>query len=444
MHHRRRIWDPLYGRLELSPLEWKFVFTPDIQRLRHVRMCNIDSLLIPGAAEPTRFEHMLGVLRLVNEWLMHNHVSGDQADDLRIAAIAHDMQTGPFGHSIQYVYEENKVGGGNFVHEDLLGAEKNLFHQAVRANASYLGMPFELHKLCGERWSNVSNLIAGKGELGPLIAGVVDLDNIDNVVRMAFHMGLCLNEDKLLPMRLARAMMPLSGSISLPESSIRDLERWQLLRRKVYEFLLLDWGEFSGKAMLTRAFEEAVKHECVGVDSWRMTDEELIHHFLLNVGDSQVVKELSRRLRLGQLYSPLFLGRSSSSENYKKLNAIAAKREIELEIKREADQLLGRTVYNNTKSREASLPFLILHFILDRKKTKRSVPVVIQEGGSKRVVGEDTDQLLIGLFVSRQVPIREQNAIKTAAFKLLGQHGIHDIIPLIDPLSDEFNSNALL
>src|SRR5437660_9147430 len=92
-----RIWDPMYGFLELSRFEWSFAFSPEVQRLRHVRLCNIDSLLIPGAANVSRFEHALGVLRLANEWLAVNRVTVDEANDLRAAALIHDAQSGPFG-----------------------------------------------------------------------------------------------------------------------------------------------------------------------------------------------------------------------------------------------------------------------------------------------------------------------------------------------------------
>src|SRR6266850_1358743 len=77
-----RIWDPLYGLLALSPLERKFAFAPEVQRLRQVRLCNIDSLLIPGAAHVSRFEHGMGVLRLANEWIHHHSFSSDDANEL--------------------------------------------------------------------------------------------------------------------------------------------------------------------------------------------------------------------------------------------------------------------------------------------------------------------------------------------------------------------------
>lgn len=66
---RGRCWDPLYGRTELSHFEYALLSTPEVQRLRYIRMCNINSMLVTGASEISRFEHSLGVLRLVQEWI---------------------------------------------------------------------------------------------------------------------------------------------------------------------------------------------------------------------------------------------------------------------------------------------------------------------------------------------------------------------------------------
>lgn len=58
-----RVFDPLYGRLQLTPLESRVFAVPELQRLRYIRMCNINSMLITGASEISRFEHALGTLR---------------------------------------------------------------------------------------------------------------------------------------------------------------------------------------------------------------------------------------------------------------------------------------------------------------------------------------------------------------------------------------------
>lgn len=415
-----RIWDPMYGLLELTPFECRFVFSPEVQRLRHVRLCNIDSLLIPGAAQVSRFEHALGVLRLANEWIESHDVAPEDANDLRAAAIVHDIQSGPFGHSIQYILEDNTDAPG-FAHEDLAGAVEKRFHQDLRANTSYVGAPFQVQALCGERWDRVSLMITGQGALGPLISGAIDLDNIDNVIRLAFHTGICDRTDGMLAAQLARSLIPSSAGLTVSAKAVPLIKRWQEIRRRLYGFLLLDWAEFSAKAMLTRAFEDAVSLDKLGIDNWRMTDDELIQHFLSQVGDGQDIKELSRRLRLGQLFTPVLIGRSTSVDAYRRLNRIGTKRDIEKAIRKSAYQ-------------KRTGPQLLVHFILDMKKTERAIRVAVKETGSPMVIGRDTSRLLIGVFASTQPTVREMTNLRREANRVLADYGCAGIEPVEDPL----------
>jgi HD superfamily phosphohydrolase len=417
----QRIWDPLYGLMQLSGYEWNFVFTPEVQRLRHVRLCNIDSLLIPGAAQVSRFEHALGVLRLTNEWISTHSISSPQANDLRAAALVHDMQSGPFGHSIQYILEDNRIGAG-FAHEDVFGAGKRMYHQNLRTNASYMSEPFKVQELCGERWKEISEIISGAGPLGCLIAGAVDFDNIDNVVRLAFHVGLCDDADRALPIKLARAIAPAGPMLELSVRDIPLMARWQEIRRLLYGLLLLDWAEFAAKAMLTRAFEDATRLEKVGIDNWRMTDDELTLHFLNQVGEGQSIKELTRRLRLGQLYTPVLIGRSTATQVYKKLNLISSKRAIEKAIR--------KSVFLDRAG-----PQILLHFILDSKKTERAIKFLVKETRAPMTLGTDVHRLLVGVFTSSPVNSKDHASLQNESLRVLANYGCTDVELIDDPLA---------
>jgi hypothetical protein len=56
--------DPLYGCYKLSPLVRALVVQPEVQRLRDVRLSNINSMFILGSANISRYEHSLGVAYL--------------------------------------------------------------------------------------------------------------------------------------------------------------------------------------------------------------------------------------------------------------------------------------------------------------------------------------------------------------------------------------------
>ena len=145
MLSQKRIFDPLYGTIHLSEFEYELIQLPEVQRLREVRMCNINSLLITGASQISRFEHSIGVMYLAKVWLENNKKILPyplKAEDILAAAILHDMQTGPFGHSLQYVLEDNEVEG-NFEHQNVHNSKKSKYYQDFDANYKYAGFQFK-------------------------------------------------------------------------------------------------------------------------------------------------------------------------------------------------------------------------------------------------------------------------------------------------------------
>lgn len=415
-----RSWDPLYGRIEFTEFEYGLLKLAEVQRLRYVRMCNINSLLVTGASEISRFEHTIGVLHLTKQWCSAHKIAESVARDILAAAVLHDMQTGPFGHSMQYVLEDNEIDG-NFVHEDLSHGWRSTYHQEIMAGATFSGRPFGAPAYLGDSWESVAAIIRGEGKYGPLIAGTMDLDNIDNVVRLAFHVGVAERADAAIAEELARKIAPIEGGIYLPESSIPTVERWQSIRRRLYELLLLDWAEFAAKAMLTRAIERAAAHEIIGADSWIRTDSEFLDHLEREaIGDGQDVSDLVRRLRCADLYTPVFLGRSSETGAYFALNEIGSKQKLEAALIR----------LSGVKGIR-----LITHYILDKGKTDRAITVTIEDG-SPRIIGTSSQQLLCGLFISTSSTEAERTSLARAYSDVLTEYGIFDLSPLTDPMGE--------
>lgn len=320
MINAKRTWDPLYGRIVLTDFEFDLISLPEVQRLRYVRMCNINSLLVVGASEISRFEHTLGVMHLAQEWIRAHGIPESEGKDLIAAAALHDMQTGPFGHSMQYVLEDNTVED-SFVHEDLSHGWRSAYHQNTLASSSFSGKPLKAPSFLKERWESVASLIRGEGAYGPLIAGTMDLDNIDNVIRLAFHVGVTDDADRNIPLTLAHRMSIEDGELVLQASATPAVVRWQEIRTRLYNLLLHDWAEFSAKAMLTKAIEIAMARDVIGADSWVMTDGGFLD-FLeqKGIGEAQEVRELVRRLRRGDLYEPVALYESPAVEKYTALS----------------------------------------------------------------------------------------------------------------------------
>lgn len=421
----KRIYDPLYGVTLLSDFEYKIISSPEIQRLRYVRLCNINSMLVTGASEISRFEHILGVLRLAKEWIDQNgaELTSRERDEFCAAALMHDFQTGPFGHSMQYVFEDNETED-NFIHDNINHGAYRKFHQSTDASASFCGRPFSCESLLGKSWYSVAELIQGEGNLGQLISGTVDIDNIDNVIRLAYHVGVASSQDANVAIALARDITPNKHGLEISSSSLGMLVRWQEIRRRLYELLLLDWAEFSAKAMLTRAMELAFEHELLGTDSWLRTDLELFSHLEKeSTGEGQEIGYLIKRIRCGDLYDPLYLGRSISTEKYEKFSASKSKKLLENKLIRVIREKLNMNVN------------LIVHPILDKKKTDRAVEVVTRENGENLKIGKDSNQLLIGVFLAKPIDSidRLQKVVKLT-YDFLVSEGLEKLTDLEDPM----------
>jgi HD superfamily phosphohydrolase len=413
-----RFFDPLYGRVDCSPQEWSIIRSPEIQRLRYIRMCNINSLLLSGASEISQFEHILGVFRLAQEWTQHHGVTGSDAEVLHAAALLHDFQTGPFGHSMEYILADNEVG--EFRHEDVADGNRRLFLQTVRQAASFAGAQFSTPKLLAPLWSRITEVIRGEGRFGPLIAGTMDLDNIDNVVRLALHVGVARHEDAEICLGLARDLEIAGKQLSISGKSLELVHRWQSIRTSLYRMLLHDWAEFSAKAMLTAMIELAVVAGLLGPDSWVLTDDGLMALLGRDAkGENQKISEIGRRLMRGDLYEPLALWRTPSIASYKRLARASYKREVE--------RLVGAGLRTHC----------IFHVILDNRKVSRQVTLLNRDSNRDIQIGEDSQELLIGVFVSRSdQPTTIQRKVISTLLERLHADGIEEIKELDDPLEE--------
>lgn len=282
------IWDALYGKIEFSALVYKCMLSPEVQRLREVRLCNINSLCITGSSNTNRFEHSVGTayLAAINiEAAVQKHLklTKKEKETFIIAALLHDVANGPFGHSYEYIMEKKgfipEQGLGDVLGDVVstgIGAHKNsspfetIFFGKLRALTSILN---------GSQKEEVSQIITGCHPLSKLISDSIDLDNIDNVFRMAYHMGLDFRKEA--PIKLAESMFIENGSVVFLQEAKTYLEEWYLVRQRVYKFLLLNPQEFAGKYMLTEAMD--ILFECIsqgkaeGRDiKWNYTDYQLM------------------------------------------------------------------------------------------------------------------------------------------------------------------------
>ena len=380
--------DCLYGVFSYESVYTKLIQSPVFQRLRHIRLSNIDSINMPGIANLSRFEHALGVGYLATQTRLYRSLPRFEQIAFTGAALLHDWAITAFGHLVEEAFRytrhqfdhEHKlkellvsdqvpeVGGVDL--QILFGREARLRPWAQEAVGAA-----EADKLL----QRIMTHIEGNEEVGRLISGDMDLDNIDGVFRMALHMGLPAARD--CPVSLARSMVGIheaSGAPIFLASASDDLAQWVSTRHMVYKHLMLANDDFVGKLMLLYATVGAIEAGEIRAEDWYLTDEQLLQR--LRESKLQHVKDATTRWLVGEPWhkTPLYWMRGSRPD-FPRL----------LEFSGAISEALSRNVF--------------VYGIKDKRH--REVNVHYDDGTSARL-GQASCQWLLGAGASERRPIK--------------------------------------
>lgn len=181
------IRDSIYGFIYPSDKELQIINTSLFQRLRRIKQLAMAYLVYPGATH-TRFEHSLGVFYIAS--LMANKLfpekkDKEKIDEVRFAALLHDIGHGPFSHISEYIldkyFENGKTDDKEKIHEKI--TEKLILENK------------EINSLLAEYdREKIVNLLSEKRHEIPLqkqiISGPIDADKMDYLLRDSHYCGV--------------------------------------------------------------------------------------------------------------------------------------------------------------------------------------------------------------------------------------------------------------
>jgi uncharacterized protein len=301
--------DSVYGDIDLAEPIAALIRTPVVQRLRDVRLSNIDSLDMPGIAGITRYEHAIGAAYLASIAPLGSQLSLEEHLLLEAAALLHDAGITPYGH----LAEEALKNVGVFSHENKWAqlfegddsAEPGSFNmQVYRGRQSGL-RPWAIRLFGAENaqrcLSLVLEAIRGEGKLGQCIVGDIDLDNVDNLTRMAYHMGVLTRRSLGAEIVSMLAELTADGKPVFKEAIVPLIDEWLELRAVVYGRLMLAKSDFRAKAMLLDAAVRSYRERLIPPERWNYTDREFVNA-LLDTGDRHVMDTVDRWL-IGDLWA---------------------------------------------------------------------------------------------------------------------------------------------
>ena len=306
---KRYIYDALYEVINLPDFIWDIISCPELQRLREVRLCNINSLCLTGGANINRYEHAIGTCYLakicLDNWPPLNPITKEEKIHFLLAALLHDVVSGAFGHSIEYVegfkHEEDFIyavtGEKGSEYEYMTVSTESIFFGMSRELVPRLESLKKKYKVEIDI-KKIGEIIAGRGRFGPLLNNIMDLDNIDNVFRLAYHIGLVKSGE--IPIKLAKSLYIKDKKLVIRKEAISLIEEWYNVRKKLYSFLLLNPEEFSAKCMITEAIELAKIKEKKPF-RWFYVDFELLE----NLSRFPLVEVSIRKLILPNMKSTL-------------------------------------------------------------------------------------------------------------------------------------------
>ncbi len=199
-------YDPLYGHISLTTLEWEIIHTPFYQRLRWIKQLGFTFYTFPGA-EHSRFGHSIGVMynahmilrtlgRAVPDGELFNdkHVSAAKTyhQSLRLAALLHDLGMFPFSHTTEMAYirygETTHAKGGKGHPDD----HEHLGSFIIK-NTDYEGGITQLMKRHGIDPQRVSDLVKGVDKsvlANQILHSEIDCDRMDYLLRDAHYSGI--------------------------------------------------------------------------------------------------------------------------------------------------------------------------------------------------------------------------------------------------------------
>ncbi len=253
------IKDSVHDYIRLDPVAADLVDTPTLQRLRHIKQLSTVRLVFPSANH-TRFEHSLGVYHLAGNALEHLGVDEDTTSHVRAAALLHDVGHGPYGHQTEELIRRRT------------GKDHDEIGWLLTDSDREVCQVLESHGLDPKR---VAALVSGEGRLGSLIAGELDVDRMDYLVRDAHHTGAPYGT--IDHGRLVRELRLEGDTLALDAGNVPTAESLLLARSLMNAIVYRHHVSRIAGAMLDRACERYLEDSETTVEELRrMADHDLL------------------------------------------------------------------------------------------------------------------------------------------------------------------------
>ena len=243
MRFAGEITDPIHRYIRFSETEREIVDTVIFQRLRGIRQLAGAHLVYPSA-QHSRFEHSIGTMHIAGyagETLFSKGYFGDEdkVQQLRLAALLHDIGHGPFSH----LFEEVLMEKHNMNHEDM---------------GKYIISRSEISDILGRHGYNSSDICKlsfGQSNIqffNEIISGTLSADMMDYLPRDGLFTGV--EYGKIDYHRLISSFeVTTDGHLAINKSALYSLESMLISRYEMYKAVYFHKTVRSAEVMLLRS-----------------------------------------------------------------------------------------------------------------------------------------------------------------------------------------------
>lgn len=253
-----RIEDALHGYIQLEDEEKQIIDSSQIQRLRRIRQLGMSSLVYPSATH-TRFQHSLGVMELAGRFADSLSLDDKRRKEIRLASLMHDTGHGPFSHISETVAEQH-----GYSHEDF--------------SCKIIDKLDSLHTADSDR---IKKIIQGELEIGQIVAGDIDADRMDYLMRDSHNSGIEYGEiDADTIVRLAEID---SRRLVFDYKAVPALEALFTSRFHMIKTLYRHHTAVIAEKMVQRSLEDLVENH-LSVEEMMKLDDYQAHNKMMNAG----------------------------------------------------------------------------------------------------------------------------------------------------------------
>jgi hypothetical protein len=282
------IRDPIHGYIELDALTLALIDSSPMQRLRRISQLGLSNLVYPGAKH-TRFEHSLGVMHLAGMLTTRiDTVSGDEKEELRVAALLHDLGHGPLSHVTEGLVKHYTRQG----HEDI----KEILRRG------------ELAEVLADHGINPARIekhIKGETDFGKILNSEIDVDKMDYLVRDSHYTGVAFG--LVDHARLINEMQFYENKLVVATGGVKAAESLLVSRFLMHPSVYYHHVSRIAETMFVRAVEDLIQQDALDPFELRMMDDSNIFEKIRNSGG--YAGELAARLDGRKLYKrALYVG----------------------------------------------------------------------------------------------------------------------------------------